>query len=132
MHAFLYSTINRSIGDKNIPPLLKLNNSEPPTSCCRGGAFYAIADEIGNASAEKPTGELGDWTRPYEAFRRESNITSGMRRLFWTDNGVLGVSPLEIEIGLEVWIVTGVNIPVVLRNGSAGRSSFLESPMCTG
>lgn len=38
------------------------------------------------------------------------------RDLFITDQGNLGLGPSSLEVGDEVWILTGMNVPLILRS----------------
>lgn len=125
MHALLFETFNRPINEKKIVPLWKLIDSEPDTSRCGGATFYPKPHDISDVYVKEFSGGLGEWTRPFEYFRLEHNITLGTRLLFRTDTVLLGVRPLELEISDEVWILAGANTPAVLRNGSAGKKQFL-------
>jgi hypothetical protein len=133
MHAFLYQNFNRSIKEKKIAPLIKLFDSEPPTSCYGSETFIQSLDEVGGIYKSEPGGlGLGDWARPFEAFRQELGITFASRLLFRTDTGLLGVGPLELDIGAEVWILAGANTPAVLREGSTGKKQFLGEAYAHG
>lgn len=86
-------------------------------------------DELANASLnlsnDKSVRSQAEWSRPMADFRREVDLTLGTRRLFRTEGGLLGIGPLEINMGDEVWILAGAKTPLVLRDGSPGRKKLL-------
>jgi len=52
------------------------------------------------------------------AWRRELDHAVGKRRLFRTDTGLLGLGPIDMEVGDGVWILAGGGTPFVLRGAS--------------
>jgi hypothetical protein len=125
MHSFLYRTLGRSINENKIGPWIKLFGSEPNTSHYKSEVFVQKLEEIIARSTDQSIRTEEEWSRPFADFRREVDVTLGPRRLFRTTRGLLGMGPLEIEMGDEVWILAGANTPVVLRNGSTGKKKLL-------
>ena len=56
-----------------------------------------------------------DWERPFGQLRIEMSLTIGHRRVFRTNDNLLGVGPDNMELGDEVWVLAGSCTPFALR-----------------
>lgn len=125
MHTLMYRIFGRSIKENKAGPWVKLFHSEPKASRYSGESLVRKMGELTARSNDKSVQSYEEWSRPMADFRREVDLTLGTRRLFRTDGGLLGMGPLETEMGDEVWILAGAKTPVVLRDGSPGKKQLL-------
>ena len=58
-------------------------------------------------------------------FDHESCMIMTGRRLIRTRNGLLGAGPLSMRLGDEIWIVPGVNVPLILRKVADDRYNLV-------
>ncbi|MBE3046015.1 hypothetical protein IMZ48_26445, partial [Candidatus Bathyarchaeota archaeon] len=56
-----------------------------------------------------------------DAYEKIMTSVCGTRRLFLTSGNYMGVGAQSAEVGDQVWIFPGANVPFVLRPGAAGR-----------
>jgi hypothetical protein len=57
--------------------------------------------------------------------QHEIEASSGsVRRIFRTENCLLGIGPKSIRIGDEVWVLAGANVPFVLRKLDGDRNKY--------
>jgi len=113
--------------DPNIAPWYMLVDAEPEDSA-HAEEFMRSMSRIADIAARDTsfTGSEGyvglegmlEW-------RRENNIAFGRRRLFRTSTELLGLGPMDMVIGDEVWILAGAKMPFVLRSLENGRYRLL-------
>ncbi|KAI0549473.1 heterokaryon incompatibility protein-domain-containing protein [Xylaria curta] len=48
--------------------------------------------------------------------------TGGTRGLFWTEHGYMGLAANGVEVGDEIWLFKGANVPFILRGPSIEES----------
>jgi hypothetical protein len=51
----------------------------------------------------------------YEDYRMAANFIVGYRVVFRTSGGLLGVGPVGLNVGDEIWVLAGAVTPVLLR-----------------
>ena len=105
---------------------LKILHSEPDSTAFNLSRLETLLDEIEEElkQASEPD-RLRIQRSFYHDYQMERNLTCGNRQLFLTDEGLLGVSPVDTQVGDQVWVLAGMSTPVVLRTALSGNYIFL-------
>jgi hypothetical protein len=112
----------------NTAPWVALIDSEPAESNYGSETFSHVLEahmhrrEDSNIDITGPA----DWSRPFEPYRLEVNLSIGHRKLFRTENGLLGLGPDDMREGDEVWVLAGAKSPFALRNIVGGNGDHFQ------
>lgn len=108
IHKFNIAKFDRSINEPRVTPWLRLFKEEPKGSAYNVDALLQNFERISN-------GDLGD----YADYYRQTQVVTGYRVIFRTNNKLLGAGPIDVREGDEVWILAGLSEPAVLRPSRA-------------
>lgn len=111
MHQFMLSHYGFSINEPRLTPWLRLFTEEP-----EGSNFDA--DDLCQGWVQMSEGESYR-----EDYKLASDLITGYRVVFRTNSGFLGVGPVDIKVGDEVWVLAGAPTLAVLRKASSNRKS---------
>lgn len=104
----------------------KILNTEPDSAAFELDRLEAVLDEMAEElrqAAEQDRRQIQrKWYHNYEI---ERNLTCGTRQLFRTEEALLGVGPINTQVGDQVWILAGMSTPAVLRTALSGNYIFL-------
>ena len=104
--------------ERRIGPWIRLFANEPPDSPINSTALLEQINQM--AESEQPV--------YHDEYTVASNLAIGYRVVFRTSTGLLGLGPIDLTIGDEVWVLVGARTPVVLRRKKA--SSKKSAGIC--
>ena len=98
---------NRGLSmESRISPWIRLFGNEKSDSAISSGALMEQMEQMAEREEQ-----------PYSHdYRQAANLTIGYRVVFRTSSGLLGVGPIDLKVGDEVWVLAGAMTPLVLRN----------------
>ncbi|KAH6699081.1 heterokaryon incompatibility protein-domain-containing protein, partial [Leptodontidium sp. MPI-SDFR-AT-0119] len=97
-----------SINEPRVTPWLRLFKEEPESSAYNSTSLSQACERIGE-------GDISDSAD----YVRQTEVVTGYRIVFRTNNQMLGVGPVDSREGDEAWILAGLSEPVVLRSNQA-------------
>lgn len=96
-------------------PWMILIENEPAESMYNSETFSRCLEAVVAHRNHPDTRTLADYTRPFEQYRLETNLSGGHRKLFRTDNNLLGYGPDDLRETDEIWILGGAKVPFALK-----------------
>jgi hypothetical protein len=113
MHRFMLSKFDNSINEPRVSPWIRLFKEEHEGSEYNSTALSHTLERIGD-------GDLGNSAD----YGRQTELVTGYRIVFRTNNKLLGAGPVDAHEGDEVWILAGLSEPVILRPNLAKPQHF--------
>jgi hypothetical protein len=104
IHRLILSKFDGSINEHRVTPWIRLFKKEPEGSAYNVTTLLQAFERIGE-------GDLGNSAD----YNRQTEIVTGYRIVFRTNNKLLGAGPIDLRKDDEVWVLAGLSEPVVLR-----------------
>lgn len=66
-------------------------------------------------------------------FQRQAEISMSCRRAFRVDGGLLlGLGPADMDVGDQVWVLSGADTPAILRPSPSGCHRLMGEALVYG
>jgi len=120
-------TLYKAAFDAGLRRWITLCENEPARSLYNGEALARCAETLLTRMIDPQITRLAEFSRPLKMYNLRTTLCQDHRKLFRTNNDLLGWGPDALREIDEIWILGGAKVPFALRRiaGKTGHYQLL-------